>query len=285
MQILAATDFSTRSNRALRQAGLLAQSGNTQLHVLHVVDDDQPEDWVRMERREGERVLREQINSMPELHGVEVDPMVTTGDPFDGILRAGTAVNADLIVMGSHRKQLLLDVFVGTTIERVIRKGSIPVLMVNNEAQRIYRNVVAPVDMSASSAKALRVALSTGLIGDERATLLHAFLPLGKGKLFIAGADKVDVDHYVASERERAMGELAAFLIENDLQGAKWSMRLEEGDPMEVISRVVSETRPDLLVMGTHGRSGLLKALIGSVTEEALRSLSVDVLVVPPARP
>lgn len=72
MQILAATDFSTRSNRALRQAGLLAQSGNTQLHVLHVVDDDQPEDWVRMERREGERVLREQINSMPELHGVEV---------------------------------------------------------------------------------------------------------------------------------------------------------------------------------------------------------------------
>lgn len=285
MQILAATDFSTRSNRALRQAGLLAQSGNTQLHVLHVVDDDQPEDWVRMERREGERVLREQINSMPELHGVEVDPMVTTGDPFDGILRAGTAVNADLIVMGSHRKQLLLDVFVGTTIERVIRKGSIPVLMVNNEAQRIYRNVVAPVDMSASSAKALRVALSTGLIGDERATLLHAFLPLAKGKLFIAGADKVDVDHYVASERERAMGELAAFLIENDLQGAKWSMRLEEGDPMEVISRVVSETRPDLLVMGTHGRSGLLKALIGSVTEEALRSLSVDVLVVPPARP
>jgi nucleotide-binding universal stress UspA family protein len=49
---------------------------------------------------------------------------------------------------------------------------------------------------------------------------------------------------------------------------------------MEVISRAISELKPDLLVMGTNGRSGLLKVLIGSVTEEALRSLSVDILVV-----
>jgi universal stress protein E len=49
MRILAATDFSTRSNRALRQAGLLAQPANAQLHLLHVVDDDQPEELVRME--------------------------------------------------------------------------------------------------------------------------------------------------------------------------------------------------------------------------------------------
>jgi universal stress protein E len=50
---------------------------------------------------------------------------------------------------------------------------------------------------------------------------------------------------------------------------------------MEIISRAVSELRPDLLVMGTHGRSGLLKALIGSVTEEALRTQNVDILAVP----
>jgi hypothetical protein len=51
MQILAATDFSTRSNRALRQAGLLAQHTEAELHVLHVVDDDQPDELVRMEKR------------------------------------------------------------------------------------------------------------------------------------------------------------------------------------------------------------------------------------------
>lgn len=284
MQLLAATDFSTRSNRALRQAGLLAQHGKAQLHVLHVVDDDQPEELIRIEKREAERVLREQVESMPELRGVQARPMVVTGDPFDGILRAAAMVNADLIVMGAHRKQLLLDIFVGTTIERVIRKGTIPVLMVNNEAQRKYENVVAATDMSDASANALRVALSTGLVSEE-VTLLHAFAALAKGKMFIAGSDQASIDRYVASERQQAQDELAAFLVANDLNRGRWSLRVHEGGATEVISRAVSEMRPDLLVLGTHGRSRLLKALIGSVTEEALRSLNVDILAVPPVKP
>lgn len=282
MQILAATDFSTRSNRALRQAGLLTQPGNAQLHVVHVVDDDQPEAFVRMEKREAERLLAEQIASMPELRGVQCLPKVVTGDPFDGILQVAEAIGADLVVMGSHRKQLLLDIFVGTTIERVIRKGRFPVLMVNNEAQRKYERVIAPVDMSDSSSHALRTALSTGLIGDNGATLLHGFLAVAKGRML--GSDQASIDGYVASERQRARDELASFLIANDLVRDRWSLRVEEGGPMEVISRAVSELRPDLLVMGTRGHSRLLKALIGSVTEEALRSLDVDILAVPPPK-
>jgi universal stress protein E len=283
MHILAATDFSTRSNRAVRQAGLLAEPGNAQLHIVHVVDDDQPEELVRMEKREAQRLLNEQIGSMPELTGVETRPVVVAGDPFDGILRTASDVDAGLIVMGSHRKQFLLDIFIGTTIERVIRKGSFPVLMVNNEAQRRYQKVVAPVDMSDPSAHALRVALSTRLISGG-ATLLHAFFALGRGKMFVAGIEQASIDAYVADERQKAMNELAAFLVANDLGGEKWSLRAEEGAPIEVISRAVTEMHPDLLVMGTHGHSGLLKALIGSVTEEALRTLTVDILAVPPVK-
>jgi universal stress protein E len=91
MHILAATDFSTRSNRAVRQAGLLAQPGNSQLHIVHVVDDDQPEELVSIEKREAQRLLDEQIGSMPELTGVDTRPVVVAG----------------LIVMGSHRKHFL----------------------------------------------------------------------------------------------------------------------------------------------------------------------------------
>lgn len=283
MQIVAATDFSTRSNRAVRQAGLLAKPAGAQLHVVHVVDDDQPEEFVRMESREAERLLSDQLASMTELQGVQVQPKVVTGDPFDGILRAAKEAGADLIVMGSHRKQLLLDIFVGTTIERVIRKGTFPVLMVNNEAQRTYENVVVPIDLSDASAHAIRVARSTGLVSGERATLLHAFVALAKGKMFLAGYDKSRIDSYIGSERRLAGEEVAAFLSANNL-GTRWPLRLEEGTPIEIIPRAVSEMRPDLLVMGTHGRSALVKALIGSVTEEALRSLSVDILAVPPAK-
>lgn len=283
MQILAATDFSTRSNRALRQAGLLAQSRNVKLSVVHVVDDDQPEELIRIEEREADRMLREQVASMPELRGVEAYSMVTRGDPFDGILRKAAEIQADLIVMGPHRKQLLLDIFTGTTIERVIRKSAFPVLMVNHEAQREYNNVVAPIDISGASANALRVAVSTGLIGDEGATLLHGFLALGKRKMFVAGSNQRSIDNYVASERRRIMQKLESFLAANGFN-RQWSLRVDEGEPVDVISRVVAEMRPDLLVMGTRGRSRLLKAFIGSVTEAALRSLNVDILAVPPAK-
>ena len=80
------------------------------------------------------------------------------GDPFDGILRTARTLKADLIVMGAHRKQLLRDIFVGTTIERVIRTGPYPVLMVNNEVQPPYRTALAAVDMSEASANAIRTA-------------------------------------------------------------------------------------------------------------------------------
>jgi nucleotide-binding universal stress UspA family protein len=186
--------------------------------------------------------------------------------------------------MGSHRRQILRDIFVGTTIERVIRTGPFPVLMVNNEAQRRYEKVMAAVDNSEPSANALRVAMKVGLIGEVRATLLHAFLPLAKGKLFIANVDQENIDEYVAGERQAATDELIAFLVAGGLSSQGWSLRVDEGAAMEVISRAVSEAQPDLLILGTHGRSGLLKALVGSVTEEALRSLPVDILAVPPVR-
>jgi universal stress protein E len=280
MKILAATDFSTRSNRALRQAGLLAQPGKGELHIVHVVDDDQPDDLVRLESREAERILHEQVEAMPELKGLNARPLVTAGDPFDGILRTATGIGADLIVMGAHRKHLLRDIFVGTTIERVVRKGSFPVLMVNHEAQREYENVLMPIDMSEASAHAVRVGLSTGLV-KEQATLLYAFTAMAKGKMFIAGADAESIKDYIADERQRAMDEVAEFLVNNDLERPQWSCRVEEGLPMEVISKAVSELQPDLLVMGTRGRSKLVKAMIGSVAEEALRTLNIDILVVP----
>jgi nucleotide-binding universal stress UspA family protein len=156
--------------------------------------------------------------------------------------------------------------------------------MVNNEAQRKYQSALAAVDMSEASANALRVALSTRLMNDREATLVHAFVPLAKRKMTFAGIDQAGIDSYVASERQRAMDELTAFLTEADLDQGRWSFHVEDGRPMVVISRAVSELRPDLLVMGTRGRSAVIKALIGSVAEEALRSFNVDILAVPPPK-
>ncbi len=282
--IVAATDFSTRSQRALRRAGRLAQQADAELTLIRVVDDDQPQSWIDMECRESNKFLNEQMGSLAELRGVRCRIVVTTGEAFDGILRTAKEASADLIVMGSHRKELLRDVFVGTTIERVIRTGPYPVLMVNTDSEHPYRYVVAGVDMSEPSAHALKTAKALGLIDDANLTVVHAFMAVAKGKLYVANASQDQIEDYVASERMQASEELFSFLKALGLSGARWSYRIEEGGGFEVISRVVKETAPDLVIIGTHGRSGIMKMLIGSVAEEVLRSLEVDILAVPSAR-
>ena len=245
MRILAATDFSTRSNRALRQAGLLAKASGTQLDIVHVVDDDQPAQMVDMERREADRVLAEQMKAMPELIDVRCEAMVVVGDPFDGILRTAAAAKADLIIMGQHRRQLLRDIFVGTTIERVIRARSFPVLMVNNEAQQHYERILIAVDMSEPSANAILVAKQARLVSESRPTLLHAFEPLAKGKILAAGSAQAAIDEYVAAERQRTRTEVAAFLATHGLEREQWPLHIEEGTADEVLDRVLPEPRGD----------------------------------------
>ena len=291
MQILAATDFSTRSHRALRRAGLLAQATGAELAIVHVVDDDQLNDLVEISSRAAERILSEQISAMAEMRGAQCRPIVVAGDPFDGILRTAGLIKADLIVMGAHRKELLRDIFVGTTIERVIRTGSYPVLMVNREVEqshreveRSYRNVLAAVDMSEPSARAIKAGKDLHLIDGARLTLLHGFLGIGAGLLSRADIRREDIEKYIAEERVRAGGELVAFLEKEEPSLQGWALRVRDGTPFEVISGAVKEIKPDLLLMGTQGRSGIPKLLLGSVAEEVLRSVEVDVLVVPPAR-
>ena len=153
LRILAATDFSSRSDRALRRAGQLAKRLGGIVTITHVVDDDQPTHLVELERREAEKLLAEQLRTWSELSEIECKIHVDVGDAFDGILRVAEKFSADLIVMGSHRKRLLRDIFGGTTIERVIRTGSRPVLMVNRDATKAYRQILAAIDLSDASAQ------------------------------------------------------------------------------------------------------------------------------------
>jgi nucleotide-binding universal stress UspA family protein len=126
--------------------------------------------------------------------------------------------------------------------------------------------------------------MALGLPGGARLALVHAFLPLAKGKMAYAGLSRETIDRHVADERERATKELIAFLEANGLNDHGQSVRVEEGAPFEVIAAAVEQVKPDVLILGTHGRTGIAKALLGSVAEEVLRSLDVDILAVPPIR-
>jgi nucleotide-binding universal stress UspA family protein len=153
--------------------------------------------------------------------------------------------------------------------------------MVNNEAQRRYERVLVAVDMSEASAQAISAARKVGLFA-ARPTLLHAFEAAAKGKMKIGDARQKAIEDYVAQEREHARSEMISFLKSHELHDESWPLLVEEGTAAEVLFRIVREMRPDLLVMGTRGRSKLLTAVLGSVAEKCLRSLDVDVLAAPP---
>lgn len=282
MQILAATDFSIRSHQALRRAGLLARSLGASLALVHVLDESSSGNSFEMDRRQAGRMLMEQIGVLPELRDVDCSHHVVRGSAASGIMGVARTVDAGLIVLGAHRRRhLLKDIFVGTTAERVIRHGRIPFLVVHGDPGHPYDRVLIPVESSKPSRRALRFAVASEMIDLSRATLLHAFVAIGKVKWCAAGGN---IDRYEDGERQAALDELAAFLAAGDFGERSWNLRAEEGLPVEVIMRVAKQKSPDLIVMGTHARSGLLKALMGSVTELVLRSVKADVLVVPPGR-
>ncbi|PWB66081.1 MAG: hypothetical protein C3F17_02190, partial [Bradyrhizobiaceae bacterium] len=141
--ILAATDFSKRSDRAVRRAAMLAAAGGARLDLVHVVDDDQPERLVAAEREAAQAILDETLRDWPELRGIEGRALVALGEPFDAIVRSVQESAADLVVLGAHRRALLRDIFTGTTAERVMRTGHAPVLMVNTEPAGPYRKSLA----------------------------------------------------------------------------------------------------------------------------------------------
>lgn len=283
-RILAATDFSTRSGLAVRRAGLLASKSGAELTLLHVVDDDQPTRLVEIERREAAKILDEQTASIAELRGVRCRSTVATGEAFDGILRAARAASSDLVVMGSHRKQLLSQIVTGTTLERVIRTGSFPTLMVNTEAATGYEAVMVALDMTNASARAVTTAAALGLLGDARVTVVHAFQAWARGKMLISDVPQATIDQHVAEEQREASADVTAFLASNGLGNDRWLRRVEEGSAAEVISRLAQETRADLVVMGTRARSSIARFLLGSVAERSLSTLRADILVVPPVR-
>jgi nucleotide-binding universal stress UspA family protein len=282
MRILAATDFSTRSQRAVRRAGILARDTRAELLLLHVVDNVRAGS-ADADMREAQRMLAEQVTGVPELAGLRVRPLVAACSPGETILETAVAHGAGLVVLGRPRKRLFGAV--GRTIKAVLQDGPYPVLIVNGEANGPYAKALAPVDLSDVSAKALRGASALGLIGQADVTVVHAFAALAKGKLSQVGVVRERIADYVNMARAQAGHELAVFLAAVGLHDQGWSARVEEGSPLAVITRAVGDTSPDLLVMGTHGRSGLGKALLGSITEEVLRVVDVDVLAIPPVRP
>ena len=218
----------------------------------------------------------------------DIDPriLVRAGGLSDSLMHAAETVKADLIAMGEPRRKPLRTMLVGTAVERVVRYGSVPVLIVKGPPTRPYRRILAAVALDGPSARALRAGAALGLLAGADLTFLHAFWLPGKVAPILAGASESEMAKRLADTARDARIELERFLGGVGLAGAPTPrMIVEEGKPATVIKEMVRRLRPDVVLMGTGRRGALSRLFLGSVAEEVLSDAACDVLVVPPAGP
>lgn len=261
-EVLLASDFTARSDRALGRAIQLAEEKQGKLVIAHVLE-------------KGAKADEEDI-----LHRLRADLSEDATDA-ELIVRAGSAPKtlaaiaaergSDLIVTGVARYNSIGDYFLGTAVDHIIRNAERPVLIVRRRPVTPYRRLVVATDLSDCSHAALLVAAA--LFPGAEITLVHAFHIPYEG--WIKSADvKADIQ---AEARE----ELDAFLAGIDPAVlAKLDARLVEGETGTVIVQELARTGADLLVLGTHGRSGFAHATIGSQAEGILPVVNADVLMV-----
>jgi len=283
-KIMMGTDFSERSDRALRRATLLAWQFGAEITLFHVVNADQPRRTVEAEREEAETLLRQMGATLREVDGVDCKTQVTQAVPLVGIPRAVEEAAPDLLVIGPHRRQMLKDIFVGTTAEWTIRSARCPVLMVNALPTGDYRHVMQTTDLSDASRAALERFAALGLSGGIRNTLLHVFDAPALRLAFSHSMPKDERNQYQAAEKLEAERKLADFLDSARVGDLAPMVRHEATTAPHEILAAADEEKADLIVMSTQGQSGLAKLFLGSVTEQVLRMSPVDVLAIPPLR-
>lgn len=280
-RILLATDLSCRCDRALDRAAMLAREWQADLLVVHVMEAeaenmlDAREGWSRFERRDAVKVMRRRVEAdLAELANdlPLIDVVVATGDPADRIIEIAEQEGCGLIVTGIARDEQLGRMFVGTTVNRLIRKSRVPVLVVHSRARRSYRTILVATDFSETSRQAL--VTSVGLFPDAGITLVHGLdVPRAPFDYTDAG------DACRAMERDQRAQFLQATAIDPSVRDTI-GLSIRRGDPEQVVADYAIENGADLTVIGSHGRSALFDVVIGSTTKRLLEQLQGDMLIV-----
>lgn len=278
--ILAASDLSSRSVPAVGRAQQLAASNGARLCILHVIETDLLEDRMEAAVRDAEDYLLAQAEGPGRTEGTEV--IVANGHAFQVIGEEARHRSADLIVMGAHRRRNLRDVFVGTTVERVTRTAGRPVLMAQAVTAARWRKVFIATDLSEASADAARTAHALGLLDGAEVTFVHAFAPVTRQMMTHAGIPAARIHQEAEREFQSVRRELGRFVAGLELGDLDYHARIIEGIGADAIAGLVEQAAPDLLVIGTRGLSGVKRLFLGSVAQELMGSLGIDVLAVPP---
>ncbi len=255
--VLLAVERSPSVERLVSRAALLPLARDAVLVLLCVVPRARLS-WTRrrLQADAHDRLEAATSNAARALGStVRLRPITTTGGAAGEIIDCTRAFETELVVMGPRRGPALRP----WTTTRVIRYGRCPVLIVRRPVPGTYRRPL--------------VALALDAIDPDILAFVHRVLPSRRPPLTAI--------HACDGHPLRATRRMAKLLAASD-DGASWTRQVGHGEPRLFIEAMVEERRADLVVLGTHDRSGLSRAFLGSVAADVLRHVDCDALVVPP---
>jgi nucleotide-binding universal stress UspA family protein len=298
-RILCPIDFSDGSRRALDYAVAIARWYESAVTALHVFSPApiaaygpgpvvlQPIVLTDADREELLREARRFVEA-EAAPGVTVEVLLREGDATTEVLAQASAMDADLIVLGTHGRSGFERLVLGSVTEKVLRKASAPVLTVPPRrpdavppGPLVFKSVLCPIDFSEASMHALAYALSLAEEADGRLTVIHVV-----SHEFDNVADVANLaadEHMTIAEfkaaRDRAIRErLHQALPETAAEYARVESLLTHGKPWREILRIAAERQSELIVMGVQGRGAADLMFFGSTTQHVVRAASCPVL-------
>ena len=281
--ILLPFDGSDGAAEALHHATEIAHWADATIHVLFVADTTRDSVTVVETQvvdalvQEGEDIVEDAEKTLRTL-GADYESDVVQGNPAPTIVEYAERYDHDLVVMPTHGRKGVSRYLVGSVTEKVVRLSSVPVLTARMQPDEQlafpYENILIPTDGSTGATHAAEHGLS--LAADLDATV-HALSVVDETSLGL------DVRSTISGrEQEQAATDAVDDLVsEAETYGVANTVRhIEHGTPNEVILDMVESSDIHAVVMGTTGRRGTDRILLGSVAEKTVRSAPVPVITV-----
>ncbi|TCU30603.1 nucleotide-binding universal stress UspA family protein [Rhizobium azibense] len=275
--IILATDFSARCDRAQDRAVQLAIEWNATLTAVHALSDiglttpPSLREAYRTAAMRNAGLLRQELAST---EGLRSSVVVEEGPVEAVILAAVAKERAELIVAGIGRTGPLAQVLIGSNATALARTSPVPLLVVKKKVLHTDARIAVATDLSDSSKPALRLALQWFSL--RYLTLFHAFDPPYRGWV----DDRAPFDRQFEAS---AIAQCRSFVqdVAGENLDANFDIIVRCGDPVTWLRVLSNEADFNLVVAGTHGRTGLMQILLGSVASRVVNEVPSDVLVVP----
>jgi nucleotide-binding universal stress UspA family protein len=281
--ILIPYDGSEGAAEVLHHASELAHWADATIHVLYVADTTRDSvtvvegQTVDALEQQGEDVVDEAAKTLDTL-GSSYETDVVQGNPAPTIVEYAERYDHDLIVMPTHGREGVSRYLMGSVSEKVVRLSSVPVLSVRMQPDETlvfpYENILIPTDGSTAATHATDHVL--GLAASLDATV-HVLSVVDETTL------GMDVRSTISeAEQEQAATEAVETVVSAaDERGVTDVVRhVEHGTPAEVILDAIDSNDVHAVGMGTTGRRGTDRILLGSVAEKTVRSAPVPVLTI-----